>query len=145
MFFLHFPTIFERDQSKGQKQRRNKSSLSIFSVSFATFVLQTFYIFLRTDKPECNIKQSEDDGAILLTCESSANPEDVTFAWFRGNESLVDAEVNNVGLVSVLTPEASAENFGTYYCYVNNSVGAGEPCEIDLQGTQEKFRACLLF
>ena len=105
----------------------------------------TWQFFFSPDKPECNIKQSEDDGAILLTCESSANPEDVTFAWFRGNESLVDAEVNNVGLVSVLTLEASAENFGTYYCYVNNSVGAGEPCEIDLQGTQEKFRACLLF
>ena len=28
----------------------------------------------------------------------------------------------------------ASENLGTYLCFVNNTVGLGAPCEIDLQG-----------
>jgi hypothetical protein len=86
-------------------------------------------------KPECNIRQSDDSDYIVLDCEALANPDLVTFAWRRGNETLTDAAVTD-GLVSSLKLPASAESFGTYFCYVNNSVGRGAPCEIDVQGNR---------
>ena len=30
--------------------------------------------------------------------------------------------------------EAHESSFGTYYCQVNNSLGAGQSCEIEVQG-----------
>ena len=38
------------------------------------------------------------------------------------------------GLESSIKLGLNQESFGTYYCYVNNSVGLGVPCEIDIQG-----------
>ena len=38
------------------------------------------------------------------------------------------------GLISHLRVGASEDNFGPYICYVNNSIGAGVPCEADVQG-----------
>lgn len=90
--------------------------------------------YLLSDKPECNIKQIEDDGYILLSCESRANPEDVTFGWRKENETIAEEDFEQEGLISELRLEPSPESFGTYFCYVNNSVGPGEPCEIDVQG-----------
>ncbi|XP_059086621.1 hemicentin-1-like isoform X5 [Tigriopus californicus] len=85
-------------------------------------------------KPECQIEQNEDDGYIVLTCEALANPEEVTFGWHRVNATVLDEDVTSNGLISQVRLDPSPDNFGTYYCYVNNSIGAGQPCEIDVQG-----------
>ena len=86
------------------------------------------------DKPECNIQQGEDDGQIVLTCESSANPEDVMFHWTRINETFGDDDVTVDGLSSYITVDAVEASFGVYYCHVKNSMGPGLPCEIDVKG-----------
>lgn len=86
-----------------------------------------------SDKPECTIRQTDEDGQILLLCEADANPTDVTFMWKRVNESIPDSEVVSE-LVSAIRLDAVPESFGTYYCYVNNTLGRGSPCEIDVQG-----------
>jgi hypothetical protein len=87
------------------------------------------------DKPECVITQTEDSGDILLTCVSTANPNIVNFGWKRGNETLT--EFTTEGPLSHLRVGASEDNFGIYVCYVDNSIGAGVPCEADVQGKPE--------
>ncbi|CAB4061167.1 unnamed protein product [Lepeophtheirus salmonis] len=61
-------------------------------------------------KPECVIKQCDEDG----------------------NETIKGAEVD--GLNSYLRLDPVEENFGLYYCYVNNSMGEGFPCELEVEG-----------
>ncbi len=87
---------------------------------------------LKLDKPECTITQTEDDGDILLSCIATANPKAVNFGWRKGNETLADFNMD--GVISTLRVGASEDNFGIYMCYVNNSIGAGTPCEADVQG-----------
>ena len=85
-------------------------------------------------KPDCSIRQEKFEDKILLTCVSDANPDQVTFSWKKGNETF-DSEAMTVnGLKSSIKLGLNQESFGTYYCYVNNSVGLGVPCEIDIQG-----------
>lgn len=53
--------------------------------------------------------------------------------WRLGNDTLFDS-VESAGLESRLTIESAPSSLGTYYCYVNNSVGESIPCEIDVTG-----------
>ena len=53
------------------------SELYSYSLKITKSTLTSILIFNISDKPECAIQQSEDDGEIILACESSANPEDV--------------------------------------------------------------------
>ena len=92
------------------------------------------YCFL-SDKPDCSIRQSKGENEILLTCESDANPEQVSFFWRKGNASF-DGSVDVDGPHSTAHIELLHESFGTYFCYVNNTVGMGVPCEIDIQGRE---------
>jgi len=86
-------------------------------------------------KPECSILQGDYEGQIMLTCEAKSNPAEVVFGWTRGgNQSMQLDDFSVEGLKSILTLDASQEHFGTYYCQANNSLGAGMPCEIEVQG-----------
>ena len=69
----------------------------------------------------------------MLTCTASANPGEVTFGWSRNHSKILD-DFSVDGLTSYLTLDASEANFGTYVCQANNSMGAGLPCEFDVQG-----------
>ena len=69
----------------------------------------------------------------MLSCLATANPDLVTFSWRKGNETLNEVQAD--GSISTLRVGASEDNFGMYMCYVNNSIGAGIPCEADVQGT----------
>lgn len=93
-------------------------------------------------KPECKIDREDrgsgEDAEILLICRASANPEDVVFRWRLLNETLTD-HVTSKGLTSFLRLPATAESRGTYYCYVNNTIGESIPCEIDVTGIIEKL------
>ena len=57
----------------------------------------------------------------------------MSFSWRRGNESY-DGQVTSEALTSFIRLGLNQDSFGTYYCYVNNTVGLGIPCEIDIQG-----------
>ncbi|KAG8232214.1 hypothetical protein J437_LFUL010516, partial [Ladona fulva] len=87
-------------------------------------------------KPECGITQTEVKGKLVLICRASANPEEVDFFWRIKNGSeneTVEENVESVGpLSSVLTLETRVENFRTYLCFANNSVGMSIPCERDV-------------
>lgn len=93
-------------------------------------------------KPECKIDRQDggsgDDAHILLLCRAAANPEEVIFRWRMLNETLTQ-DVTSEGLESRLRLPASASSLGTYYCYVNNTIGEGIPCEIDVTGIMEKI------
>ena len=84
-------------------------------------------------KPECEIHQEKLDDEIVLTCRADANPSQVSFNWKRGNETY-DGEIETRAQESTLRIPILQENLGTYYCFVNNTVGLGVPCEIDIQG-----------
>ena len=75
----------------------------------------------------------------MLTCTSEANPKDVTFLWKKGNETFDSSEVYPEGMTSRLFVDPIEDSFGTYYCFVNNSLGPGLPCELDLQGKDKFF------
>uniref|UniRef100_A0A2P2I4X8 Neural cell adhesion molecule 1-like n=1 Tax=Hirondellea gigas TaxID=1518452 RepID=A0A2P2I4X8_9CRUS len=103
-----------------------------------TLTAQTFFDVMY--KPECAIDRQDegngDNAKIILYCRAAANPDDVDFRWRFGNESLIE-DVRNKGMESRLTLPASASSLGTYYCYVNNTIGESIPCEIDVTGIME--------
>ncbi|XP_042238894.1 titin-like [Homarus americanus] len=88
-------------------------------------------------KPECKIDRQDggsgEDAHILLICRAAANPEEVVFRWRMLNETLTQ-DVTSEGLESRLRLPATAASLGTYYCYVNNTIGESIPCEIDVTG-----------
>ncbi|XP_039278812.1 uncharacterized protein LOC111055569 [Nilaparvata lugens] len=96
-------------------------------------------------KPECGITQSEMDGKLVLICTAHANPTEVDFTWRIKNENeTIEENIEKRGLQSFLTLETRVENFRTYLCFTNNSVGMSIPCERDVTAYQEKsskFRA----
>ncbi|XP_018907387.2 uncharacterized protein nrm isoform X2 [Bemisia tabaci] len=91
-------------------------------------------------KPECDIFKSEVDGKVVLYCNAHANPSEVDFTWKIKNENeSISENVEKKGLQSILTLETRVENFRTYLCYVNNSVGMLTiPCEVDVSAHEEK-------
>ncbi|XP_063885393.1 B-cell receptor CD22-like isoform X4 [Scylla paramamosain] len=86
-------------------------------------------------KPECKIDREDggsgEDAHILLICRAAANPEEVAFRWRLLNETLTQ-DITSEGLESRLRLPATSESLGTYYCYVNNTLGESIPCEIDV-------------
>ncbi|CAB0012723.1 unnamed protein product [Nesidiocoris tenuis] len=89
------------------------------------------------DRPECGIIKKEVDGKLVLVCTAQANPAEVDFAWKIKNENeTVEDNIEKKGMQSILTLETRVENFRTYLCYPNNSVGVTKkPCEVDVSGT----------
>ncbi|XP_067007165.1 nephrin isoform X1 [Anabrus simplex] len=86
-------------------------------------------------KPECGITQTEMDGKLVLTCTANANPPEVDFTWRIKNENdTIEENVEKKGHQSQLTLESYVENFRTYLCFANNSVGVSIPCERDVTG-----------
>ncbi|XP_054282603.1 hemicentin-1-like isoform X4 [Macrosteles quadrilineatus] len=86
-------------------------------------------------KPECGITQTEVSGKMVLICTATANPADVDFTWKVKNENeTIEDNIEKVGLQSFLTLETRVENFRTYLCVANNSVGSSIPCERDVTG-----------
>ncbi|XP_075211633.1 neuromusculin isoform X7 [Lycorma delicatula] len=86
-------------------------------------------------KPECGITQTEKDGKIVLICTAKANPPEVDFTWRIKNENeTIEENVEKKGLKSYLTLDTRVENFRTYLCFTNNSVGMSIPCERDVTG-----------
>lgn len=68
-------------------------------------------------------------------CTASANPTEVDFTWKVKNENeTIEENVEKVGLQSFLTLETRVENFRTYVCVANNSVGPSIACERDVTG-----------
>lgn len=93
-------------------------------------------------KPECGITQSEVNGKPVLICQAHANPTEVDFTWKIKNENeTVEDFIENRGLQSHLTLESRIENFRTYLCFANNSIGMSIPCERDVTGTYDGLEA----
>ncbi|KAL1124451.1 hypothetical protein AAG570_001077 [Ranatra chinensis] len=90
-------------------------------------------------KPECGISQQEMEGKLVLKCTARADPSDVDFTWKIKNENeTIEENIEKNGLESLLKLETRIENFRTYLCYANNSVGVSIPCEHDVTAYQEK-------
>lgn len=80
------------------------------------------------------------DGKLILTCSAKANPPDVGFAWRIKNENYtIEENIENKGHQSILTLDSYVENFRTYLCFANNTVGTGIPCERDVTGKTFTF------
>lgn len=87
-------------------------------------------------KPECGIIKKEVDGKLSLECSVIANPQDVDFTWKIKNENeTIEEHIEKGHLQSILTLETRVENFRTYLCFANNSVGVSIPCEMDVSGS----------
>nr|XP_023026368.1 titin-like [Leptinotarsa decemlineata] len=89
------------------------------------------------DAPECSITTVDRDGNPSLVCTAQANPSDVSFVWRVRELNETFIETNNIiqeGLKSFLLLDSSVDNFRTYLCYANNSIGVGVPCERDVAG-----------
>ncbi|XP_074027945.1 neuromusculin isoform X7 [Leptinotarsa decemlineata] len=85
--------------------------------------------------PECSITTVDRDGNPSLVCTAQANPSDVSFVWRVRELNETFIETNNIiqeGLKSFLLLDSSVDNFRTYLCYANNSIGVGVPCERDV-------------
>lgn len=78
--------------------------------------------------PECSITRKEEGDDMLLVCVVEANPGEVDFMWMLENRTYTE-NVKTSGLSSSITLIASPDNFGTYKCYANNSIGMSAACE----------------
>jgi hypothetical protein len=121
--------------------------------AFVTARLNVMY------RPECRISQEKGgdgdggdqevgmEGGVRLVCTAEANPSEVSFQWRRGNGSAAvdfDGEAvtfskgrqqSSMLVISVEQQQVEGGGgFGTFHCYVNNSLGLGVPCEMDVQG-----------
>lgn len=89
------------------------------------------------DKPECAITQTDIDGNPALICTANANPKEVTFTWRVKGLNETPDDMNSIrqhGLQSYLILDSGVDQFRTYLCYANNSVGVSIPCERDVAG-----------
>lgn len=99
-----------------------------------------YIIFNVTVKPECSITQLEMDGKLHLTCSAKANPSEVDFLWrIKDENGTIEEDIDKRGQQSILTLDSHVENFRTYLCFSNNSVGTGIPCERDITGIIKYF------
>lgn len=74
----------------------------------------------------------------MLECTVVANPPDVDFTWKIKNENeTIEENIVKDGLRSFLTLETRVENFRTYLCFANNSVGMSIACERDVTGESQ--------
>lgn len=83
-------------------------------------------------RPQCSLTYTFEEDEIVLLCQASANPNDLTFWWDKGNESYVGDSEEAEG-TSSLRIKIQNESLGDYICYVNNSVGESDPCSIQTQ------------
>lgn len=95
------------------------------------------------DKPECSITKTEIDNKHVLTCTAMANPKIVDFTWrIKGENDTLENNIEKKVGKSFLTLDSRDENFRTYFCYANNSVGVSIPCELDVTG---KFNYSIVY
>ncbi|XP_064471692.1 hemicentin-2-like isoform X1 [Ornithodoros turicata] len=91
------------------------------SASANTFINVTY-------APSCTLYTSKnDEGQTTIICEVDANPPRVNIIWMRGNETIED-HIYTEGLRSVhtLTDSSVTEQYGTYFCLPNGTLGAAE-------------------
>jgi len=76
-------------------------------------------------KPQCTVSFTLEEEEVLLSCSADANPAELAFWWEKQNDTLIGQE-------SEVRIRLDNDTIGKYFCHVNNSVGVGEPCMIEL-------------
>merc|ERR1712106_418553 len=82
-------------------------------------------------KPECLISHRLEEEEVVLLCTAEANPEVVMFVWEKSNTTFAGQATGDI-MESEVRLKIMNETVGTYFCHVNNSLGKGEPCMINL-------------
>jgi len=85
--------------------------------------------------PQCSIVKEFDDKKLKLKliCTAEGNPQDYVFWWEKENitfEGQAEGEDSNSVRLQIIY-----ETIGVYTCHVRNSVGPGQPCTIEIDGT----------
>ncbi|GFR17568.1 uncharacterized protein TNCT_429051, partial [Trichonephila clavata] len=85
-------------------------------------------------RPVCEmLKDYTDEGNVVLSCRSSANPAAFNFSWFRNNDSIFSETRENNRQESIIALSGSNPNvYGKYSCIAANDIGASDPCSLDL-------------
>ncbi|GFU70452.1 uncharacterized protein TNCV_3280831 [Trichonephila clavipes] len=79
------------------------------------------------------LKDYTDEGNVVLSCRSSANPAAFNFSWFRNNDSIFSETRENNRQESIIALSGSNPNvYGKYSCIAANDIGASDPCSLDL-------------
>ena len=82
-------------------------------------------------KPECKIHQLIRNYKVLLKCEATGNPGNISVVWRKDNLTVL--RENTYGEASSrLEIRLERRNEGIYFCDPRNSVGLGNPCSIDM-------------
>eukprot|EP00092_Neocalanus_flemingeri_P025444 GFUD01027586.1.p1 GENE.GFUD01027586.1~~GFUD01027586.1.p1 ORF type:complete len:1098 (+),score=293.63 GFUD01027586.1:126-3419(+) len=82
-------------------------------------------------KPECTVTYTLMEEEVVLLCTANANPNDLTFWWKKQNDTF-DGQANDNRIESEVRLKIINESLGDYFCHVNNSVGEGDACMIEL-------------
>ncbi|XP_035207910.1 B-cell receptor CD22-like [Stegodyphus dumicola] len=85
-------------------------------------------------RPVCSMwKDYTDEGSVVLSCRSSANPPAFNFSWMRNNESIFSETRESSRQESIIALSGSNPNvYGKYSCIAANEIGASDPCYLDL-------------
>jgi len=76
-------------------------------------------------KPQCTVSFTLEEEEVLLSCSADANPADLAFWWEKQNKTIIGQERE-------VRMRLDNNTLGKYFCHVNNSVGEGEACMIEL-------------
>merc|ERR1711892_954381 len=82
-------------------------------------------------KPECTVTYTLMEEEVVLLCTANANPNDLTFWWEKQNYTF-DGQTSDNKIKSEVRLKIQDESLGDYLCHVNNSVGVGDACVIEL-------------
>jgi len=82
-------------------------------------------------KPECSVTYSLMEEEVVLLCSANANPNDLTFWWEKQNNTF-EGQTSDDNIESEVRVKILNESLGDYYCHVNNSLGEGEACVLEL-------------
>lgn len=78
-------------------------------------------------------KDYTDEGSVVLSCRSAANPPAFNFSWFRNNESIFSEAKDSTRQESIIALSGTNPNvYGRYSCIAANDIGASDPCYYDL-------------
>ena len=89
-------------------------------------------IFMKLDvlfKPKCKIHQLMRNEKVLLKCEATGNPGNISHGWRKDNLSVLRENTYDEDS-SMLEIRLERRNEGMYFCDPRNSVGLGNPCRI---------------
>ena len=118
---LHFSEGVSRDQSGPYTCQAN----NLHGSEIIRTVITVLY------QPKCTIFLIKKKETFVLECKADGNPKNFRFSWVKDNITHSTVE-HSQDQSSFLEFESKEDQLGVYYCRVNNRLGSGNLCKMQV-------------